>query len=36
MAKIEKTFEAICDFIALDQFLEPGSQELYKTCFMLI
>ena len=29
MAKIENTFEAICDFIAQDQFLESCSRELY-------
>ena len=29
MAKIENTFEAICDFMARDQFLESCSQELY-------
>ena len=29
MAKIENTFEAICDFMARDQFLESCSRELY-------
>ena len=29
MAKIENTFEAICDFMAQDQFLESCSRELY-------
>ena len=29
MAKIENTFEAICDFMGRDQFLESCSQELY-------
>ena len=29
MAKIENTFEAICDFMARDQFLELCSRELY-------
>ena len=29
MAKIENTIEEICDFMALDQFLESCSQELY-------
>ena len=29
MAKIENTFEAICDFMARDLFLESCSQELY-------
>ena len=29
MAKIENTFEAICDFMAHDQFLESCSRELY-------
>ena len=29
MAKIENTFEAICDFMARDQFLESSSRELY-------
>ena len=29
MAKIEYTFEAICDFMARDQFLESCSRELY-------
>ena len=29
MAKIENTFEAICDFMACDQFLESCSRELY-------
>ena len=30
MAKIENTFEAICDFMARDQFLESCSRELFK------
>ena len=29
MAKIENSFEAICDFMARDQFLESCSRELY-------
>ena len=29
MAKIEETYEAICDFMARDQFLESCSRELY-------
>ena len=29
MAKIENTFEAICDFMACDHFLESSSRELY-------
>ena len=29
MAKIENTFEAICDFMARDQFFESCSRELY-------
>ena len=29
MAKIENTFEAMCDFMARDQFLESCSRELY-------
>ena len=29
MAKIENTFEAICYFMARDQFLESCSRELY-------
>ena len=29
MAKIENTFEAICDYMARDQFLESCSRELY-------
>ena len=29
MAKIEETFEAICDFMARDQSLESCSRELY-------
>ena len=29
MARIENTFEAICDFMARDQFLESCSRELY-------
>ena len=29
MSRIENTFEAICDFMACDQFLESGSRELY-------
>ena len=29
MAKIEKCFEAVCDFMARDQFLESCSRELY-------
>ena len=28
MAKIENTFEAICDFMAQDQFLESCSRDL--------
>ena len=30
MAKIENTFEAICDFMAHDQFLKSCSRELYS------
>ena len=29
MAKVEKTFEAVCDFLARDQFLDCCSHELY-------
>ena len=29
MAKVEKSFEAVCDFMALDQFLEACSRELF-------
>ena len=29
MTKVEKTFEAMCDFMARDQFLESCSRELY-------
>ena len=29
MAKIEETYEAICDFMARDQFLESSNRELY-------
>ena len=29
MAKIEESFEAICDFMTHDQFLESCSRELY-------
>ena len=29
MAKVEKSFEAVCDFIARDQFLEACSRELF-------
>ena len=29
MAKIENTFKAICDFMALDQLLKSCSRELY-------
>ena len=29
MAKVEKSFEAVCDFMARDQFLESCSRELY-------
>ena len=29
MAKIESTFEAICDFMERDHFLESCSRELY-------
>ena len=29
MAKIENMFEAICDFMARDQFLESCNRELY-------
>ena len=29
MAKVEKSYEALCDFMARDQFLESGSRELY-------
>ena len=28
-AKIEESYEAICDFMARDQFLEPCNRELY-------
>ena len=29
MAKVEKSFEAVCDFMARDQFLEVCSRELF-------
>ena len=29
MAKVEKTYEAVCDFLARDQFLDCCSHELY-------
>ena len=29
MAKVEKSFEAVCDFMAHDQFLEACSRELF-------
>ena len=29
MAKVEKTYEAVCDFLAQDQFLDCCSHELY-------
>ena len=29
MAKVEKSFGAVCDFMARDQFLESCSRELY-------
>ena len=29
MAKVEKSFEAVCDFMALDQFFEACSRELF-------
>ena len=29
MAKVEKTYEAVCDFLARDQFLDCYSHELY-------
>ena len=29
MAKVEKTFEAVCDFLARDQFLEIAHQDMY-------
>ena len=29
MANIEKSFEAVCDFMARDQFLESCRRELY-------
>ena len=29
MAKVEKSFEAVCDFMARDQFLEAYSRELF-------
>ena len=29
MAKVEKSFEAVCDFMARDQFLEDCSRELF-------
>ena len=29
MAKVKKTYEAICDFLARDQFLDCCSRELY-------
>ena len=29
LAKVEKTYEAICDFLARDQFLDCCSHELY-------
>ena len=29
MAKVEKTFEAVCDFLTRDQFLEIANQDMY-------
>ena len=29
MAKVKKTYEAVCDFLARDQFLDGCSHELY-------
>ena len=29
MAKVKKSFEAVCDFMARDQFLEACSRELF-------
>ena len=29
MAKVQKSFEAVCDFMARDQFLEACSRELF-------
>ena len=29
LAKVEKTYEAVCDFLARDQFLDCCSHELY-------
>ena len=29
MAKVEKTFEAVCDFLGRDQFLEIANQDMY-------
>ena len=29
MAKVEKTFDAVCDFLARDQFLEIANQDMY-------
>ena len=29
MAEVEKTFEAVCDFLARDQFLEIANQDMY-------
>ena len=29
MAKVEKSYEPLCDFMARDQFLESCSRELY-------
>ena len=29
MAQVEKTYEAVCDFLARDQFLDCCSHELY-------
>ena len=29
MAKVEKTFEAVCDFLSRDQFLEIANQDMY-------
>ena len=29
MAKLEKMYEAVCDFMARDQFLESCNSELY-------
>ena len=31
MAKVEKSFEAVCDFMARDQFLEACSRELFSS-----